>query len=198
MIFFVFFFLFWSSIPISNEENVSTWRTRIMGLFKLGGVKEQINSGEPALEESNNTILCAIIIAKLSPATHSNVSSNIQLILENSLRYVGINMPLSYNLLNRLPSSMKNIKQTITHSKNSDDIKPKILLDHLEIHLNELKVAATSHKLDSVTMFTESDKKCSPGKHSPRADHPGEKCWFDANKANAPHHTHLSQAESLH
>ncbi|KNZ43894.1 hypothetical protein VP01_973g2 [Puccinia sorghi] len=48
------------AIPVLTKENYSSWRTRSLALFKLGGVKDQMLNGEPALEESNNTILCAI------------------------------------------------------------------------------------------------------------------------------------------
>ncbi|KNZ59319.1 hypothetical protein VP01_175g5 [Puccinia sorghi] len=61
------------AIPVLTEENYSSWRTRILALFKLGSVKHQRLNGKPALEESDNTILCAIIIAKLSATTHNNV-----------------------------------------------------------------------------------------------------------------------------
>lgn len=61
------------SIPMLTEENFSSWRTRITALFKLGGLKDKILNGQPVLEESDNTSVCAIIIAKLSPTSHSNV-----------------------------------------------------------------------------------------------------------------------------
>ena len=74
---------------------------------------------------------------------------------------VGISLPediITYNLLCQLHSSLDNIKKSITHSKNSKDIKPEALLDHLEIHLNELKVASAG-KTESITatMFTKED-----------------------------------------
>lgn len=61
------------AIPMLSEENFSSWRTQITALFKLGGVKDQMINGEPALRESDNTILCAITIAKLSSTTHNNI-----------------------------------------------------------------------------------------------------------------------------
>lgn len=66
------------SIPTLNEDNFSSWRTRITALFKLSNLKDSIYLGSPPLSDEDNTILCAIIIAKLSPGTHSNVvnSSN--------------------------------------------------------------------------------------------------------------------------
>lgn len=224
------------AIPMLSEEKFSSWRTRITALFKLGGVKDQMLNGEPALEDTDNTILCAIIIAKLSTTTHNNVvnSSNednaIELWKAISKRFissepsnrarvynqftnisfdvsniekfitevraslvkmedVGIKMEddiVTYDLLKRLPASLDNIKQAITHSKDAEDIKPSTLLDHLEIHMNELKVSASVNKLEVTTMYTEKNKKCSPGKHNPLANHPADRCWFDSNKANAP------------
>lgn len=84
---------------------------------------------------------------------------------------VGIDMPediLTYELLRRLATSMDNIKQKITHSKDGKDINPEALIDHLEIHLNKLKVAAVdkSGSLESA-MFTKEDTRCKPGSHNP-------------------------------
>jgi hypothetical protein len=45
------------AILVLTEENFYTWRTRITALFKLGGLKDQILDGEPALAENDNTIL---------------------------------------------------------------------------------------------------------------------------------------------
>jgi hypothetical protein len=61
------------AIPVLNKENFSSWRNRISALFKLGGVKDQMIAGEPELDDDDNTMLCAIIISKISPSTHSNV-----------------------------------------------------------------------------------------------------------------------------
>ncbi|KAA1133298.1 hypothetical protein PGTUg99_021135 [Puccinia graminis f. sp. tritici] len=95
---------------------------------------------------------------------------------------VGIKLPediITYDLLRRLPHSLDNIKQSITHSKNGEDIKPESLLDHLEIHLNKLKVStASKDKLITATMFTKEDTRCIPGQHNPYAkSHPKDKCW---------------------
>jgi transposase InsO family protein len=217
------------AIPILTEENFSSWRTRISALFKLGGVKDQMLAGEPALEENDNTMLCAIIIAKVSPATHSNVvnatnevdaqllwkailkrfissepsnrarvynafanisfdASNIEKFITEvrssivKMEDVGIKLPediITYDLLRRLPSSLDNIKQSITHSKDGEDIVPQALLDHLEIHLNELKVShANQSESITATMFTKEDPRCIPGHHNPYAkSHPKEECW---------------------
>ena len=61
------------AIPVLTEDNFSSWQTWITALFKLGGVKDQVLKGKPALDDSDNTILCAIILAKLSATTHKNV-----------------------------------------------------------------------------------------------------------------------------
>ncbi|KNZ55279.1 hypothetical protein VP01_2722g6 [Puccinia sorghi] len=52
------------AIPILTKENFSSWQTQITALFKLGGVKNGMLNREPALEEDNNTTLCAIILSK--------------------------------------------------------------------------------------------------------------------------------------
>ncbi|KNZ51163.1 hypothetical protein VP01_4063g4 [Puccinia sorghi] len=196
------------AIPVLTEDNFSSWKTRITALF----IKDQILNGEPALDDSDNTILCAILLAKLLSTTHSNVvtatnednaielwrailkrfissepsnrarvynqfanilfdSSNIEKFITEvrstlvKMEDVGIHMEediVTYDLLRRLPSSLDNIKQAITHSRNgAAEIKPKILLDHLEIHLNELKVSSAD-KMEATTMFTKEDTRCIP------------------------------------
>ncbi|KNZ44575.1 hypothetical protein VP01_9009g1, partial [Puccinia sorghi] len=69
--------------------------------------------------------------------------------------------------------------QSITHSRNGEDIKPEALLDHLEIHLNELKVSSTN-KIEVTSIFTKEDPRCIPGKHNLYSvSHTKEKCWFE-------------------
>ncbi|KNZ46650.1 hypothetical protein VP01_7092g1 [Puccinia sorghi] len=86
---------------------------------------------------------------------------------------------LTYNLLKRLPSSLDKIKQSITHSRNGEEIRPETLLDHLEIHINEIKVS-TKSKIESTstTMFTKEESRCQNGFHNPKATHPKHRCWF--------------------
>ncbi|KNZ44239.1 hypothetical protein VP01_9385g1, partial [Puccinia sorghi] len=72
--------------------------------------------------------------------------------------------------------------QFITHSKHGEDIKPEILLDHLEIHLNEIKVSSAVN-IEATTMFTKEDKRCIPGKHNPFSEsHTKDHCWFENPK----------------
>jgi hypothetical protein len=228
------------AIPVLTEDNFSSWKTRISALFKLGGVKDQILAGEPALEENDNSILCAILLAKISQSTHNNVvtsvneddaillwksiikrfmssepsnqarvynqfanisfdSSNIEKFITkvraslSKMEDVGVILPddiLTYKLLRRLPSSLDNIKQSITHSRNGEDIKPKTLIEHLEIHLNKQKVASsgTSESIGT-TMFTKEDPCFRPGAHNPHAiTHTKENCWMIYPEKRAAHY----------
>ena len=61
------------SIPALNEDNFSSWRTRITALFCLAGLQDAMLTGSPPLSDDDNTTLCAIIIAKLSSSTHSHI-----------------------------------------------------------------------------------------------------------------------------
>jgi hypothetical protein len=61
------------AIPVLTKDHFSTGRTRIMALFKLGGLKDQILDSQPTLAKNANTILCAITLAKLSTTAHNNV-----------------------------------------------------------------------------------------------------------------------------
>ncbi|KNZ43741.1 hypothetical protein VP01_9912g2 [Puccinia sorghi] len=84
---------------------------------------------------------------------------------------IGIKMEediITYNLLKQLPNSLENIKQRITHSRDGEEIKPDILFNHLEIHLNELKFSASNKsKTIADSMFTNEDSKCTGGQHNP-------------------------------
>ncbi|KAA1085714.1 hypothetical protein PGT21_017043 [Puccinia graminis f. sp. tritici] len=175
------------AIPVLTEENFLTWKTRITALFKLGGLKDQILTGEPALEDVENSILCAVIIAKLSTTTHKNVvnstnEEDTQLLWKNILKRFISNEPSNrtrvYNSFASITFDSSNIKKFIT--KDGEDINPKALIDHLEIHLNELKVSngEKDESLESA-MFTKEDLQCKDGAHNPYAtSHRRENCWF--------------------
>ncbi|KNZ46395.1 hypothetical protein VP01_7300g1, partial [Puccinia sorghi] len=188
-----------------------------------------IINGEPALDNTDNTILCAIILAKLLATTHSNVvataneedaqllwkaimkrfisskpsnrsrvyniftsiefdPSNIEKFITEvrsalvKMEDVGIKMEpniLTYDLLIRLPRSLDNIKNSITHSQNGEKIRPETRLDHLEIHINKIKVSTKSKiKSTSTTKFTKEESRCRKGFHNPKATHPKHRCWF--------------------
>jgi hypothetical protein len=87
---------------------------------------------------------------------------------------------LTYKLLCQLPKSLDNIKQKITHSKDGEDIHPDALIDHLEIHLNKMKVSAGNKaKTLKSTMFTKEDTQCKSGAHNPfSSTHTKENCWM--------------------
>ncbi|KNZ50698.1 hypothetical protein VP01_4282g4 [Puccinia sorghi] len=159
-------------------------------------------NGDPDLEEDDNTIFCAIILAKLSSTTHNNVVTSAnkdnaqELWKAIAKRFVssepscgGLQPIRQHNLRrhqHRKKISLDNIKQSITHSRNGEEIKPDSLLNHLEIHINELKVSSAGSKQEATTMYTKEDRLCSPRKHNPLASHSRERCWFDANKSQAP------------
>ncbi|KNZ50406.1 hypothetical protein VP01_4440g2 [Puccinia sorghi] len=186
------------AIPALTEEKFYSWRTWITTLFKPGVIKDNMINGKPALDDNNNTILCAIILAKLSATTHTRVynffasidfdPSNIKKFITEvrsalvKMEDVGIKMVpniCTYDFLKILTSSLKNIKPSITHSRHRGEIMPKTLLDHLEIHINEIKVSNKS-KIESVstTMFTEEESHCQNGFHNPKANQPKHRCWF--------------------
>ncbi|KNZ50595.1 hypothetical protein VP01_4335g1 [Puccinia sorghi] len=86
---------------------------------------------------------------------------------------VGIHIPediITDDLIKRLPNSLKNIKQIITHSCDGEDIKPKKLHNHLGIHLNALKVSlATKGEVVATSMYTSDNQKFLGGQHNPNS-----------------------------
>jgi hypothetical protein len=99
----------------------------------------------------------------------------------SQMKDVGIEMPddiLTYDLLCRIPASLDNIKKKITHSKDGKDIRPEVLINHLEIHLNELNVSnrSKSESLEA-TMFTKEDTNCKGFHHPFSTTHIKDNCW---------------------
>jgi len=98
------------------------------------------------------------------------------------LHEVGIILPkdiIAYLILHKLPSSMTNISQQITHSDK--EITPELVLDHLRLYANDQQVlsnAGSSNKQTPVSLLTEEEKKCRRGWHNPNAYHPKSNCWF--------------------
>lgn len=101
----------------------------------------------------------------------------------NKLHKIGIILPvdiLTYMILDKLPDSLRNIKQSITHSNVQSKINPDAVLDHLRIHMNELRMSNSSPSLSNqiASLFTDTSGKCKPRKHNTLANHPKHKCWM--------------------
>jgi hypothetical protein len=116
------------AIPVLTEENFSTWKTRITALFKLGGLKDHILTREPALEDNDNSILCAVIIAKLSITTHKNIvnstnEEDTQLLWKSILKRFISNEPSNhaqvYNSFANITFDTNNIKKFITDVRST-------------------------------------------------------------------------------
>ncbi|KNZ53819.1 hypothetical protein VP01_3128g3 [Puccinia sorghi] len=99
------------------------------------------------------------------------------------LHEVGIDLPkdiVAYLILHKLPPSMSNISQQITHSDK--EITPELVLDHLRLYANDQLTLANSggsSKQTPVALLTEDEKKCRRGWHNPNlTSHPKSNFWF--------------------
>ncbi|KNZ46338.1 hypothetical protein VP01_734g4 [Puccinia sorghi] len=99
------------------------------------------------------------------------------------LHEVGIDLPkdiIAYLILHKLPPSMINISQQITHSEKP--ITTDLVLDHLCLYSNDqqiLAISAASSKSVLVFLLTDDSKKCKKGWHKPRSTgHTLPNCWF--------------------
>lgn len=97
------------------------------------------------------------------------------------LHKVGIILPrdiLAYMLLHKLPSSLKVIKQQITHSEIG--INPELVLDHLQILANDFR-NKEENKIQLTALQTQNEKgpfpKCTGGKNNPNSYHSPANCW---------------------
>ncbi|KNZ53850.1 hypothetical protein VP01_3119g2 [Puccinia sorghi] len=98
------------------------------------------------------------------------------------LHEVGINLPkdiIAYLILHKLPPSMTNISQQITHSDK--EITAELVLDHLRLYANDqqiLSLTGSSNKQTPVSLLTNEERKCRRGWHNPNALHSKSNCWF--------------------
>lgn len=97
------------------------------------------------------------------------------------LHEVGITLPkdiIAYLILNKLPPSMSNISQQITHSEK--EITPELVLDHLRLYMNDQQFLASNSSTKTVptSLLTDESRKCKKGWHNPNAAHPKTTCWF--------------------
>ncbi|KNZ60797.1 hypothetical protein VP01_149g6 [Puccinia sorghi] len=97
------------------------------------------------------------------------------------LHEVGIDLPkdiIAYLILHKLPPSMSNISQQITHSEK--EITSELVLDHLRLFMNDQQFLASTSSSKSVptSLLTEESRKCKKGWHNPNAAHPKATCWF--------------------
>jgi len=96
------------------------------------------------------------------------------------LHEVGIDLPndiIAYLILHKLPLSMNNISQQITHSDKT--INLELVLDHLRLYSNDQQILAGSSKAAPVALMTDDSKKCKKGWHNPQATgHSLRNCWF--------------------
>ena len=61
------------AIPVLTKEKFLSWQTRITAFFNLGGVKDKVYKGKPDLGDNENSMMIALLLAKISMATHNNV-----------------------------------------------------------------------------------------------------------------------------
>ncbi|KNZ54063.1 hypothetical protein VP01_3056g2, partial [Puccinia sorghi] len=122
----------------------------------------------------------AILDIQFNPSKVQDFITQIKTTISR-LHKVGIELPkdiVAYLILNKLPPSVSNISQQITHSEK--EITPKLVLDHLRLYMNDQQFLATnsSSKTVPTSLHTEESRKCKKGWHNPNAAHPKATCWF--------------------
>ncbi|KNZ55464.1 hypothetical protein VP01_2670g5 [Puccinia sorghi] len=94
---------------------------------------------------------------------------------------IGIDLPddiLTYLILDKLPPALDNVSERITHSDKN--ISPELDLEQLRIYANDCVSMASGSgtKINPISLFTDSSKKCQRGAHNTLADHNEAHCWF--------------------
>ncbi|KNF05167.1 hypothetical protein PSTG_01795 [Puccinia striiformis f. sp. tritici PST-78] len=120
--------------------------------------------------------------------------------INSRLFEIGINLPkdmIAYLLLKKLPSSLSNISQQITHSDKP--ITSDLVLDHLRLYNNDQLVIssrASSSKTDVVSLFTDASKKCKKNAHNVQSNHPEAKCWMLYPHLRPAHNQNSGRSEA--
>jgi hypothetical protein len=85
---------------------------------------------------------------------------------------------LGHLVLDKFPANMNNIADMITHSRK--DITIDTVINHLRLHADNqhIRASGSGTRLDPITLFTDTDKKCRKGAHNTLADHTKANCWF--------------------
>ncbi|KAI7934024.1 hypothetical protein MJO29_016595 [Puccinia striiformis f. sp. tritici] len=102
--------------------------------------------------------------------------------INSRLFEIRIDLPkdmIAYMLLKKLPSSLSNISQQITHSDKP--ITSDLVLDHLRLFNNDQLVISnrsSTSKTEVVSLFTNASKKCKKNAHNVQSNHPEAKCWM--------------------
>lgn len=93
---------------------------------------------------------------------------------------VGINIPVdisTYLILDKLPSSLDNVCERITHSDK--EINPELALEQLRVYYNDQQAigGGSGTKNDPIALLTDNSRKCKKGAHNPLSGHSESNCW---------------------
>ncbi|KAA1088644.1 hypothetical protein PGTUg99_050010 [Puccinia graminis f. sp. tritici] len=115
---------------------------------------------------------------------HSNIQAFITSVrsINSRLFEIGIDIPqdlVAYIILKKLPASLTNISQQITHSGNP--LTCTLVLDHLKLYINDQSATAnqgSGTKNDPIVLYSDASKKCKKTAHNVLSNHPEAKCWM--------------------
>ncbi|KNZ55106.1 hypothetical protein VP01_2766g1 [Puccinia sorghi] len=166
------------AVPILTEDNFSSWRTQITVLLKLGGLKDQMINGQPALcNKDDNKFLSAIILSKLSPHTQNNFvnSENAHLLWKAILKgFISSEPSNRTRVFNQFTNITFDANGGQHHHLTSSQTTPEQLTTS-----SNLKVSnARKGEYIFATMYTNDDQRCFSGTHNPDLKtHTKDKFW---------------------
>jgi hypothetical protein len=115
---------------------------------------------------------------------HSDIQAFITSVrsINSRLFEIGIDIPqdlVAYIILKKLPASLTNISQQITHS--GKPLTSALVLDHLKLYSNDQSATAnqgSGSKNDPIALYSDASKKCKKTAHNVLSNHPEAKCWM--------------------
>ncbi|EHS64823.1 uncharacterized protein PGTG_22465 [Puccinia graminis f. sp. tritici CRL 75-36-700-3] len=120
--------------------------------------------------------------------------------INSRLFEIGIDIPqdlITYILLKKLPPSLSNVSQQITHSDKS--LTTDLVLDHLKLYSNDQSAIAnrgSGSRSDPIALFSDASKKCKKTAHNVLSNHPEAKCWMLYPHLRPAHENKFNRSES--
>ncbi|KAI7934294.1 hypothetical protein MJO28_017195 [Puccinia striiformis f. sp. tritici] len=192
--------------PLLGCSNFSVWKTQILSVFEILGIKEVFIDGSAALSKESDLLVRTLIKNKLEPEVisrvinHMNTDSALLIwksIINNFASTQAANKEPIWSIFSNITYGKSNIDGFITRMKAlleqmhelellwttittinhcGKPIEPYMVLDHLQNHADNVASAAAV-ATPQIALLTEESRKCKVGAHNPRAFHPESNCY---------------------
>ncbi|KAA1074358.1 hypothetical protein PGT21_002538 [Puccinia graminis f. sp. tritici] len=212
------------AIPKLTSDNYTIWRNLVDNMLDVQGLRDPLTSDTGTLTDSQDVNLRTIITSKLDSSIHPNVithenkksarkiwnfnGSDVPSFItsvktiNSCLFEIGIDIPqdlVAYIILKKLPASLTNLSQQITHS--GKPLTSTLVLNHLKLYNDDQSATSnrgTGSRNDPIALYSDASKKCKKTTHNFLSNHPEAKCWMLYPHLRPASENQNNQTESMH